>query len=201
MSIRNHNFSSFIPCQCHSETNPQSLPIPRQELAATNAQFSLLQSSLTLFPTILPLIGGIFVERFGAGPSSIAFSSFILVGQILVLMSTWTGNVNGMVGGFMIFGYVSRDGRGEEIKGVTLDKNDSDVDIDWNHPMPEVECPEHTKSLFCLAWQSLPKSLRIAFFFFPSPSYCNTLFHYYYSSPSLQYWRRSNQHSSRNHLD
>ncbi|RUS13624.1 hypothetical protein BC937DRAFT_95031 [Endogone sp. FLAS-F59071] len=71
----------------------------KQELTATNAQFSLLQSSLTLFPTILPLIGGIFVERFGAGPSSIAFSSFILLGQILVLMSTWTGNVNGMVGG------------------------------------------------------------------------------------------------------
>ncbi|RUS23851.1 hypothetical protein BC938DRAFT_474520 [Jimgerdemannia flammicorona] len=82
-------------------------PLPphiSQELGATNAQFSLLQSSLTLFPTILPLVGGIFVERFGAGPSSIAFSSFILLGQVLVLLATWTGNVNGMVGGFMIFG-------------------------------------------------------------------------------------------------
>ncbi|RUP09022.1 hypothetical protein BC936DRAFT_140105 [Jimgerdemannia flammicorona] len=81
-----------------------SPPHISQELGATNAQFSLLQSSLTLFPTILPLVGGIFVERFGAGPSSIAFSSFILLGQVLVLLATWTGNVNGMVGGFMIFG-------------------------------------------------------------------------------------------------
>ncbi|KAL1915284.1 uncharacterized protein VTP21DRAFT_6742 [Calcarisporiella thermophila] len=76
----------------------------RENLGISNAQFSLLQSSLSLFPTILPLLGGMIIERFGIKTSSILFTSIILLGQTLVLMSVYGGNVEGMVIGFCVFG-------------------------------------------------------------------------------------------------
>ncbi|KAF9932860.1 hypothetical protein FBU30_007191 [Linnemannia zychae] len=56
----------------------------KENMEINNTQFSLLQSSLTLFPTLTPLIGGLLVERYGTGPSSIVFTT-IVNGKIIDL--------------------------------------------------------------------------------------------------------------------
>ena len=76
-------------------------------MGISNTQFSLLQSSLTLFPTIIPLLGGILVERYGTGPSSIVFTSIVILGQVIVILGCWTYSVKIMIVGYCLFGYVS----------------------------------------------------------------------------------------------
>ncbi|KAF9439310.1 hypothetical protein BGZ76_003840 [Entomortierella beljakovae] len=76
----------------------------KENMDMTNTQFSLLQSSLTLFPTIIPLVGGLLVERYGTGPSSIVFTSIIILGQTIITIGCWTNSVKIMIIGFILFG-------------------------------------------------------------------------------------------------
>ncbi|KAF9348802.1 hypothetical protein BGX26_012813 [Mortierella sp. AD094] len=76
----------------------------KENMGITNTQFSLLQSALTLFPTIIPLIGGLLVERYGTGPSSIVFTTIVIVGQTVVVFGCWASSVKIMIFGFIIFG-------------------------------------------------------------------------------------------------
>ncbi|KAF9202508.1 hypothetical protein BGZ49_007335 [Haplosporangium sp. Z 27] len=76
----------------------------KESVGITNTQFSLLQSALTLFPTIIPLLGGLLVERYGTGPSSIVFTSIVIVGQTIVVIGGWIHSVKIMIIGFIIFG-------------------------------------------------------------------------------------------------
>ncbi|CAO3574346.1 unnamed protein product [Mortierella alpina] len=76
----------------------------KENMGISNTQFSLLQSSLTLFPTIIPLLGGILVERYGTGPSSIVFTSIIILGQVIVILGCWTYSIKIMIVGYCLFG-------------------------------------------------------------------------------------------------
>ncbi|KAF9172998.1 hypothetical protein BGX21_003955 [Mortierella sp. AD011] len=76
----------------------------KENMGITNTQFSLLQSALTLFPTITPLLGGLLVERYGTGPSSIVFTTIVIAGQTVVVIGCWTHSVKIMITGFIIFG-------------------------------------------------------------------------------------------------
>ncbi|KAF9575295.1 hypothetical protein EC968_003647 [Mortierella alpina] len=76
----------------------------KENMGISNTQFSLLQSSLTLFPTIIPLLGGILVERYGTGPSSIVFTSIVILGQVIVILGCWTYSVKIMIVGYCLFG-------------------------------------------------------------------------------------------------
>ncbi|KAG0240700.1 hypothetical protein BGW41_006697 [Actinomortierella wolfii] len=76
----------------------------KDNMGISNTQFSLLQSSLTLFPTIVPLIGGLLVERYGTGPSSIVFSSIVVLAQVVVVFGCWVRSVRIMIIGFCFFG-------------------------------------------------------------------------------------------------
>ncbi|KAI1314343.1 hypothetical protein EDD11_002284 [Mortierella claussenii] len=76
----------------------------KENMGITNTQFSLLQSSLTLFPTLIPLIGGLLVERYGTGPSSIVFTSIVILGQIIVILGCWAHSVKVMIVGYCLFG-------------------------------------------------------------------------------------------------
>jgi hypothetical protein len=69
-----------------------------------NTQFSLLQSSLTLFPTLTPLIGGLLIERYGTGPSSIVFTTIVIGGQAIVILGCWTHSIKIMILGYCLFG-------------------------------------------------------------------------------------------------
>ncbi|KAG0203787.1 hypothetical protein BGX28_004067 [Mortierella sp. GBA30] len=64
----------------------------------------LKESSLTLFPTIIPLLGGLLVERYGTGPSSIVFTTIVIVGQAIVILGCWIASVKIMIVGYCLFG-------------------------------------------------------------------------------------------------
>ncbi|KAF9184875.1 hypothetical protein BGZ50_003412 [Haplosporangium sp. Z 11] len=76
----------------------------KENMGISNTQFSLLQSSLTLFPTIMPLIGGLLVERYGTGPSSIVFTTIVIFGQTVVILGCWTHSIKIMILGYCLFG-------------------------------------------------------------------------------------------------
>ncbi|ORZ18327.1 major facilitator superfamily domain-containing protein [Lobosporangium transversale] len=76
----------------------------KENMNITNTQFSLLQSSLTLFPTLIPLIGGLLIERYGTGPSSIAFTSIVILGQLIAILGCWTRSIRTMIIGYCLFG-------------------------------------------------------------------------------------------------
>ncbi|KAG0054122.1 hypothetical protein BGZ83_011909 [Gryganskiella cystojenkinii] len=76
----------------------------KESMGISNTQFSLLQSSLTLFPTLMPLIGGLLVERYGTGPSSIVFTTIVIAGQSIVILGCWTHSVKVMIAGYCLFG-------------------------------------------------------------------------------------------------
>ncbi|KAF9305177.1 hypothetical protein BGZ74_011105 [Mortierella antarctica] len=76
----------------------------KENMGISNTQFSLLQSSLTLFPTLVPLIGGLLVERYGTGPSSIVFTTVVILGQVIVILGCWTHSIKIMVIGYCLFG-------------------------------------------------------------------------------------------------
>jgi hypothetical protein len=73
-------------------------------MGISNTQFSMLQSSLSLFPTLTPLVGGLLVERYGTGPSSIVFTTIVIIGQIIVLLGCWISSIKVMIAGFCFFG-------------------------------------------------------------------------------------------------
>lgn len=76
----------------------------KENMDISNTQFSLLQSSLTLFPTLTPLIGGLLIERYGTGPSSIVFTTIVIAGQAIVILGCWTYSVKIMILGYCLFG-------------------------------------------------------------------------------------------------
>ncbi|KAG0254997.1 hypothetical protein BG011_005396 [Mortierella polycephala] len=76
----------------------------KENMGISNTQFSLLQSSLTLFPTIMPLIGGLLIERYGTGPSSIVFTTIVIFGQTVVILGCWTHSIKIMILGYCLFG-------------------------------------------------------------------------------------------------
>ncbi|KAF9150974.1 hypothetical protein BG015_007212 [Linnemannia schmuckeri] len=76
----------------------------KENMDISNTQFSLLQSSLTLFPTLTPLIGGLLIERYGTGPSSIVFTTIVIAGQAIVILGCWTHSIKIMILGYCLFG-------------------------------------------------------------------------------------------------
>jgi len=52
----------------------------------------------------MPLIGGLLVERYGTGPSSIVFTTIIIAGQSIVILGCWTYSVKVMIIGYCLFG-------------------------------------------------------------------------------------------------
>ncbi|RHZ44587.1 hypothetical protein Glove_718g24 [Diversispora epigaea] len=75
-----------------------------ERLDLTNTQFSLLVASLTLCNTVIPIVSGLLVARFGTTRSSLVITTVILVGMIIVSAASWTGKVGLMIVGFMVFG-------------------------------------------------------------------------------------------------
>ncbi|KAG0005341.1 hypothetical protein BGZ65_011391 [Modicella reniformis] len=76
----------------------------KENMDINNTQFSMLQSSLTLFPSLTPLIGGLLVERYGTGPISIIFTSIVVLGQMIVVLGCWIHSIKSMLVGFCLFG-------------------------------------------------------------------------------------------------
>src|SRR2546421_78232 len=67
----------------------------------TNIQFLLLVASLTLCNTIIPIVSGLLVARFGTTKSSLVTTTIILVEMIILTIANCIGKV-----GFMIYIYI-----------------------------------------------------------------------------------------------
>ncbi|GBC00504.1 hypothetical protein RclHR1_03880014 [Rhizophagus clarus] len=75
-----------------------------EQLDLTNTQFSLLVASLTLCNTVVPIVSGLLVARFGTTRSSLVITTIILLGMIIFTIASWNGKVGFMIVGFIVFG-------------------------------------------------------------------------------------------------
>ena len=88
--------------------NPAALYTPLARRFVTNRQFELyfdgFYSIYSLPNIVLPLIGGVIVDRWGPATSLCLFTSFCLAGQAAVAAACASGSLNGMLVGRAIFG-------------------------------------------------------------------------------------------------
>lgn len=76
----------------------------KEKMGIDNTQYGLVQSSVALVNTILPLLGGVFVDWFGTTTGSLVATSFILLGNIVVALSTNLVSFPLMVFGRALYG-------------------------------------------------------------------------------------------------
>ncbi|RUS13171.1 major facilitator superfamily domain-containing protein, partial [Jimgerdemannia flammicorona] len=76
----------------------------KKELDITNSQYGVLQSSVSLVNTILPVLGGVFIDAFGSARGSILSTSLIVLGNVLVAVSTSTVSFPTMIVGRVLYG-------------------------------------------------------------------------------------------------
>jgi MFS family permease len=76
----------------------------KEELHITNAQYGSLQSSVSVVNTVIPLLGGVFIDIFGTAKGSIVSSTMILVGNALVALSTNLASFPLMLLGRVLYG-------------------------------------------------------------------------------------------------
>ncbi|KAI8054220.1 major facilitator superfamily domain-containing protein [Syncephalis plumigaleata] len=73
-------------------------------LDISNANYGVLQSSVSLVNTFIPLFGGIFMDRFGTALGSIVCTTLILVGNIVEAISANTSSYGLMIFGRVVYG-------------------------------------------------------------------------------------------------
>ncbi|WVQ95901.1 hypothetical protein IAU59_003000 [Kwoniella sp. CBS 9459] len=76
----------------------------RKELGITNAQYGAITSASSLVNTILPIIGGIGMDYWGATYASIISSIFVLIGALVTSSSANANNYGMLIGGRIIMG-------------------------------------------------------------------------------------------------
>jgi MFS family permease len=64
----------------------------------------VLQSSVAIVNTILPILGGVFIDSLGTIPGSICTTILITLGNVLVALSTHSANWNIMIVGRVLYG-------------------------------------------------------------------------------------------------
>ncbi|RKP37903.1 major facilitator superfamily domain-containing protein, partial [Dimargaris cristalligena] len=74
------------------------------DFGISNTQYGLLQSAVSLVNTVLPVLGGLFIDAFGTSSGSILATSFILIGTSVVAMSTHYQSFPIMVVGRLLYG-------------------------------------------------------------------------------------------------
>ncbi|RKP27170.1 major facilitator superfamily domain-containing protein, partial [Syncephalis pseudoplumigaleata] len=74
------------------------------ELRISNSQYGVLQSSVAIVNTVLPLLAGLFVDTFGTQVGSILATSLIAAGYVLAATSTSLASFPLMVVGYVMYG-------------------------------------------------------------------------------------------------
>ncbi|CAO3578362.1 unnamed protein product [Absidia cylindrospora] len=59
----------------------------KEQFDISNAEYGVIQSSVAIVNTVLPVVGGIFVDAFGTIPGSLITTFLITSGNILVALS------------------------------------------------------------------------------------------------------------------
>ncbi|KAJ2855849.1 hypothetical protein J3B02_001942 [Coemansia erecta] len=74
------------------------------ELGITNAQYGALQSSVSAVNTILPILGGLFIDSFGTTTGSLVATFLIMFGNLIISFSTHSRSFPTMVVGRIFYG-------------------------------------------------------------------------------------------------
>lgn len=78
--------------------------IIKEEFGITNSEYGVLQSSVSIVNTILPVFGGVFLDAFGTAKGSIITTALITIGNVLVSLSTHSKSMSTMVVGRILYG-------------------------------------------------------------------------------------------------
>lgn len=78
--------------------------ILKSDLNISDSQISLILGSNLVANTIVPIIAGVLVARFGTLKSSLFATGVLFVGQAINLIAVFRGSVNGMILGLCLFG-------------------------------------------------------------------------------------------------
>ncbi|KAJ1964654.1 hypothetical protein GGI12_001288 [Dipsacomyces acuminosporus] len=76
----------------------------RIELDITNTQYGALQSTVSAVNTILPILGGLFIDSFGTTSGSLIATALIMVGNLVISISTHNRSFATMVAGRILYG-------------------------------------------------------------------------------------------------
>ncbi|KAJ2161297.1 hypothetical protein GGF46_001558 [Coemansia sp. RSA 552] len=74
------------------------------ELEITNTQYGALQSTVSAVNTVLPILGGLFIDSFGTNAGSLIATSLIMLGNLIISFSTHTRSFSTMVAGRILYG-------------------------------------------------------------------------------------------------
>ncbi|CAG8578995.1 2612_t:CDS:2 [Gigaspora margarita] len=99
-----NNLSNAVGSHFAAHTLGALKSIVKDELGITNSQYGIIQSSASLVNTILPILGGVFIDTFGTTTGSILATSLIAAGNILVALSTNLRSFPMMVSGRILYG-------------------------------------------------------------------------------------------------
>lgn len=76
----------------------------KKELDITNTQYGALQSTVSAVNTLLPILGGLFIDAFGTTSGSMAATALIMVGNLIISLSTHSRSFHTMVCGRILYG-------------------------------------------------------------------------------------------------
>ncbi|KAJ1671024.1 hypothetical protein GGF38_001110, partial [Coemansia sp. RSA 25] len=76
----------------------------KKELDITNTQYGALQSTVSAVNTILPILGGLFIDAFGTTSGSLVATFLIMLGNLIISISTHSRSFSMMVGGRILYG-------------------------------------------------------------------------------------------------
>ncbi|KAI8321846.1 MFS general substrate transporter [Martensiomyces pterosporus] len=76
----------------------------KKELDITNTQYGALQSTVSAVNTILPVLGGLFIDAFGTTAGSLIATSLIMFGNLIISISTHNRSFSAMVAGRILYG-------------------------------------------------------------------------------------------------
>ncbi|PIA14939.1 MFS general substrate transporter, partial [Coemansia reversa NRRL 1564] len=76
----------------------------KKELDITNTQYGALQSSVSAVNTILPVLGGLFIDAFGTTSGSLIATFLIMLGNLTISLSTHMQSFSAMVVGRILYG-------------------------------------------------------------------------------------------------
>ncbi|KAJ2565343.1 hypothetical protein GGH12_001511 [Coemansia sp. RSA 1822] len=76
----------------------------KKELDITNTQYGALQSTVSAVNTVLPILGGLFIDSFGTNSGSLIATSLIMLGNLIISLSTHMQSFSTMVAGRILYG-------------------------------------------------------------------------------------------------
>ncbi|KAG2187362.1 hypothetical protein INT44_005048 [Umbelopsis vinacea] len=78
--------------------------IIKEEFGISNSQYGVIQSSVSIVNTILPVLGGLFIDAFGTATGSFVTTLLITSGNVLVAYSTHNRSLMTMILGRVLYG-------------------------------------------------------------------------------------------------